>query len=399
MHSSGISLKEMTPRTTPERACKLWNRSKSLRRRVSSSGKVVLLLALAGLATRAWSQQNPARSPHLLTDAALPDAPDVQGSAAQPPIERALPGSIQGVVVDRDGTVCEGARIALVQSSSAPPMLRTATSDSSGRFDFYGVPAGAFKLTISSDGFATQVVSGFLRPGENYEGPPVTLLVTTAASEVRVTASQQEIATEQVREEEEQRVLGIIPNFYVSYAPDAPALTSRQKFHLAWKSLIDPITFLGTGFSAGLEQANNSYSGYGQGADGYAKRFGAGYADNFIGTMIGAAILPSLLKQDPRYFYKGTGTTRSRLLYVLASAVVCKGDNGRWQPNYSGISASLATGGISNLYYPAANRNGASLTFENAAMGIGQSAIQNFFQEFVIRKLTPRLPNYGSSKP
>ena len=156
---------------------------------------------------------------------------------------------------------------------------------------------------------------------------------------------------------------------------------------------------MGTGFSAGLEQANNTYSGYGQGADGYAKRFGAGYADNFIGSMLGGAILPSLLKQDPRYFYKGTGTTRSRLLYVIASAVVCKGDNGHWQPNYSGISASLATGGISNLYYPAANRNGVSLTFENAGMGIGQSAIQNFFQEFVVRKLTPKLPHFGPPKP
>jgi hypothetical protein len=358
-----------------------------------SSGRVVLWLVLASLAARAWSQQ---AAPTLA--AVFPNAPEAQGSAAQPPLEQAPPGSIQGVVVDRDGTVCEGAHVALV-SSSTPPLVRTAMSDSSGRFDFTGVPAGAFKLTVSSDGFAAQVVSGFLRPGENYEAPPVALLVTTSASEVRVTASQQEIALEQVREEEEQRVLGVIPNFYVSYAPDAPPLTSRQKFHLAWKSSIDPITFLGNGLFAGLEQANNSYSGYGQGAEGYAKRFGASYADNFIGTMIGAAMLPSLLKQDPRYFYKGAGTTRSRLLYVLESAVVCKGDNGHWQPNYSGLSASLAVGGISNLYYPAANRNGVSLTFENAAIGIGQTAVQNFFQEFVVRKLTPRLPNYGPSKP
>jgi hypothetical protein len=349
-------------------------------------------LALASLAASAWAQQ---AAPALAAVAALPDAPNTQGSPATSSSDQTASGSVQGVVTDRDGTVCEGAHVALVQASS----VKTTTSDSSGRFDFTSVPAGAFQLTISSDGFQSRTVSGVLGAGANYEAPPIALLVTIAASEVRVSASQQEIALEQVREEEEQRVLGFIPNFYVSYAPDAPPLTSQQKFQLAWKSLIDPITLLGTGFSAGLEQANNSYSGYGQGAEGYAKRFGANYADNFIGSMLGGAILPSLLKQDPRYFYKGTGTTRSRLLYVIASAVICKGDNGHWQANYSVIGASLATGGISNLYYPAANRNGVSLTFENAGMGIGQSAIQNFFQEFVVRKLTPKLPHFGPPKP
>ena len=97
-----------------------------------------------------------------------------------------------------------------------------------------------------------------------------------------------------------------------------------------------------------------------------AKRYGAGYADIVTGTFIGSAILPSLLKQDPRYFYKGTGSTRSRILYAIANSVICKGDNGRWQANYSSILGSLAAGGISNLYYPAQDRNGAGLTFENA---------------------------------
>jgi hypothetical protein len=86
-----------------------------------------------------------------------------------------------------------------------------------------------------------------------------------------------------------------------------------------------------------VEQARNGFSGYGQGSQGYAKRYGASYADSFIGTMIGGAILPVVLKQDPRYYYKGTGSTRSRILYAVANAVICKGDNGRWQPDYSGI--------------------------------------------------------------
>jgi hypothetical protein len=162
--------------------------------------------------------------------------------------------------------------------------------------------------------------------------------------------------------------------------------------------LIDPITLLSTGFFAGIEQAQNSFSSYGEGAEGYGKRFAANYADNVIGTMIGAAMLPSLLKQDPRYFYKGTGSKRSRVGYAVAMSVVCKGDNGHWQPNYSGLSASLASGAISNLYYPAADRNGVSLTFENTGIGIGESAVQNLFQEFFLRRLTPKLLNYGSPK-
>src|SRR4029077_10209307 len=146
--------------------------------------------------------------------------------------------------------------------------------------------------------------------------------------------------------------------------PDAAPLSSKQKFELAWKSTVDPITFGVTGAIAGIEQAENRFSGYGQGAEGYGKRFGASYADLVTSTYIGGAILPSLLKQDPRYFYKGTGGKRSRILYALANSVICKGDNGHWQANYSGILGSLAAGGISNLYYPAKDRNGAGLTFE-----------------------------------
>jgi hypothetical protein len=309
------------------------------------------------------------------------------------------PGSIHGVVVNPYGDVYEGAKVEFAQSDSGESFQRSATSDGDGKFNFDDVPAGAFNLTISSSGFAPQVLSGVLHSGERYESKPIVLLATSATSEVRVTASTDEIAVEELHQEELQRVLGVIPNFYVSYVPNAPPLTSGQKFNLAWKSSIDPISFLASGFFAGVEQATNSFSGYGQGAQGYAKRYGASFSDNFIGTMIGGAILPSLLKQDPRYFYKGTGTVRSRVFYAIANAVVCKGDNGHWQTNYSGIAGGLAAGGISNLYYPASNRSGVTLSFENAAIGTAESAAQNLFQEFIVRKLTPRVPNYGSSKP
>ena len=189
--------------------------------------------------------------------------------------------------------------VELAQIGPAAPTISTANSDSNGRFNFPGVPPGAFRITVSSIGFASQVVSGVLHPGESFEPQPIVLLMAGTASEVRVTASTEEIAQEQVKEEETQRVLGVIPNFYVSYVPNAAPLSSRQKFDLAWKSSIDPISFLTAGAFAGVQQANNSFPGYGQGAQGYGKRFGADFADNFIGSMIGSALLPVLFKQDP----------------------------------------------------------------------------------------------------
>jgi len=207
-----------------------------------------------------------------------------------------------------------------------------------------------------------------------------------------------EVAEDQVKVQEKQRVLGVVPNFYVSYTPHAVPLTSKLKFKLAWKTLIDPVTFALVGVSAGVQQAQNDFSGYGQGAQGYAKRFGASYADTATSAFIGSAILPSLLKQDPRYFYKGTGSTRSRILYAIANSVICKGDNQRWQPNYSAILGGLAAGGISNLYYPAKDR-GATLVFENTLIGTGTTAVLDLLQEFVVRKLTPHVPNSDPAKP
>jgi hypothetical protein len=225
------------------------------------------------------------------------------------------------------------------------------------------------------------------------------LAVAANVTEVRVGLPLTEIAETQVKEQEKQLVLGFMPNFYVSYIPDAAPLDAKQKYELAWKTLINPFTLAWTAGVAGIEQSNDRFPGYGQGAQGYAKRYGASFADNVSATMIGGAILPALLRQDPRYFYKGTGSTRSRILYALASSVICKGDNGRWQADYSGILGSLAAGGISNLYYPASDRYGARLTFENAAIGIGEISITNVLQEFLVRKMTPHARNQNSSNP
>jgi len=229
--------------------------------------------------------------------------------------------------------------------------------------------------------------------------PRLSLSVTGATTEVQVRVTTYELAEEQIKVQETQRVLGVIPNFYVTYDPAALPLKPKQKSELAWKTSVDPVTFAATGAIAGVQQASDGFKGYGQGSQGYAKRFGANYADSFIGNMIGGAILPSILKQDPRYFYKGNGSKRSRVLYALANAVVCKGDNGHWQPDYSGIFGNLAAGGLSNLYYPASSRNGAQLTFENTLLGIAGSGIGNLFQEFLVRRLTPHARDQQARNP
>jgi hypothetical protein len=271
-------------------------------------------------------------------------------------------------------------------------------STDDGQFSFANVAPGSFRLTITSAGFATQTFAGNLRSGENFVVPQIVLMIATAVTEIRVVPSQVEVAEEQIKEQEKQRALGVLPNFYVSYIANAAPLTPKQKFELAGKTIVDPVTFGVTAAIAGLQQSDDELGGYGQGAQGYAKRYGAAYADTVTGTLIGSAILPSLLKQDPRYFYKGTGSKRSRVLYALANSVICKGDNAHWQPNYSSILGSLAAGGISNLYYPAHDR-GAGLTFENTLVGIGATAATNVLQEFVIRRLTPKVPGPDPSNP
>ncbi len=318
------------------------------------------------------------------------------GQTQQAPPPEQPPGTIIGTVVDQSGAVMVGAHVKL--NSQAPSPSQEVLTGDDGQFSFANVAPGPFQLTITSPRFATHTSSGTLHSGETYLVPQIALAVA-ADIEVQVGVSPDEIAEEQIKVEEKQRVLGVIPNFYVSYVPNAAPLNAKQKFKLAWKSTIDPITILIVGAAAGVEQAQNHFRGYGQGAEGYGKRFGAGYADTVTSTFIGGAILPSLLKQDPRYFYKGTGTNGSRVLYAIANSVICKGDNRRWQPNYSNILGNLAAGGISNLYYPAEDRNGAGLTFENAAIGIGATAIANLFQEFVVRKFTPKLPSNTQATP
>jgi len=295
-------------------------------------------------------------------------------------------GAISGTVTDQHGEVAEGAIVELAHDSNDSKKQQVA-SGSNGEYSFSNVTPGPFHITVTAPGFDTKTYSGEVNAGQALLVPAIPLNIATVTAEVDVSLTPVEVAQEQVTEEIHQRAFGIIPNFFVAYDADAAPLNYRQKFKLSWKSATDPVTIIGAGAIAGIYQAADEFPGYGQGAEGYGKRLGAAYADIFAGTMLGSAVFPSLFRQDPRYLYRGTGTTRSRFLYAVSNAVICRGDNKKWQPNYSNFVGSFAAGGISYLYYPAADRS-LSLVVQNSMVRIAESSLAGIVQEFVLRRFT-----------
>jgi hypothetical protein len=212
------------------------------------------------------------------------------------------------------------------------------------------------------------------------------------------TQTEHDKAEQQMKEQEKQRVLGIVPAFNTSYRSDAVSLTGGQKMRLAFRSSIDPFTFAGAFLVAGYHEGMHDDVGFPWGAKGYFERSGAAYLDAFSGGMIGNGILPSLLHQDPRYFRIGHGSTTHRLLYAAATSFICKHDkSGKWEPNYSNLLGNIAAGGISNLYYPS-GESGIGTTFENGFVVTAEGAVGSIFQEFwpdISRKILHKDPTNG----
>ena len=334
------------------------------------------LIIWLSVCTTAIAQQIAAlgAQPESLTGAAIA-APEPQ------------PGSVNGTVEDVNNDIIPGATVVL--EGAIREDHRTAVANDSGFFNFTDLKPGTpYHVTISARGFVDWTSSTVIvSPGQFVFLTGSKLKIAGGETSVTVYSSPEQIAVEQVRVEEQQRVFGIIPNFYVVYDRNAVPLTTKLKFSLALKAATDPVTFIGMGVLAGSNQAADRLD-YGQGAKGYGQRLGAVYADGFTNIMIGGAILPSLLHQDPRYYYQGTGTKKSRALHALSSPFICKGDNGRWQPNYSSVGGDLATGAISNIYYPATNR-GPALVFEGTLISTGGRMVNGLIQEFILRRFTP----------
>ena len=230
------------------------------------------------------------------------------------------------------------------------------------------------------------------------DNPPLlsaVLQVAAASSSVNVTLPQHELAAEQLKTEEKQRLLGVLPDFFVSYAPNAAPLTAAQKFQLGWKTIIDPVSLLGTGISAGIDEARNNHPEFGQGTEGYAKRFGAQYANRVSRVIIGRVVMQSIFHQDPRYFYKGTGSIRSRALYAIGTAFLAKGDNGNWQFDYSDVLGGMASHELSTLYYPSTSRPVRKLA-DDVLLGFAGRAENNLLHEFVLRRFTTHVPKIAA---
>ena len=295
-------------------------------------------------------------------------------------------GSVSGAVTDETGTPV-AATIRLTAEGGWETDIAT---DADGRFGAGNIPAGRFRVTVTAPGFAAQAIEGVVSAGERFDVPTIRLRIVVDAVSVDVKPSVVEVAEQQIQEQVQQRVLGVVPNFYVSFISDAAPLNTAQKFKLSWKATIDPFQFAGVAVIAGIQKARDQFPGFGGGWEGYAKRYAAAYAAESTQRMFTRVLMPSIFRQDPRYFYKGDGTVPSRVLYALSRAVIRKGDNGHWQPNYSSVLGSFAAAGVSNFYYPEEDRHGLQLTLQNVGIGMAFGAGGNVAQEFLWSRLTSR---------
>jgi hypothetical protein len=291
---------------------------------------------------------------------------------------------VSGTVLDVSGASIAGAEVSLMHKGTE---LHSMLSGVSGEFNFTKLPAGSYVVIVNAKDFALFTSAEFVVAAEQtYDVPNVSLSVATESTEMTVHPDEF-IAAEQIRAAEKQRLVGIIPNFYTSYIYDTAPLTVKQKFAMAARGTFDPVSMVGVGVGAAIEQAMDTYPAYGQGAEGYAKRFGAKFADGRSSDFLTHAVFPSLFHQDPRYYYQGSSTIKSRLMHAVGSAFITRSDSGLTQPNYSYLLGDLSSAALSNLYYPQANR-GVNLVFTNAAIGLAGRVAGNILREFSKRATT-----------
>lgn len=314
----------------------------------------------------------------LLVCAVVQGVAETQDVSAPAP----QPGIIVGTATDTNGGTIPNATVLL--QGIMPSDRYTSQTNDYGFFQITGVtPGTSYRLSVSAKGFGDwSLPSVTLMPGQNLEVTGITLAVTDSVT-VQAVVSTEEIATQQVDLETKQRAFGVLPMFYAVYDPHPVPLNPKLKFKLAFRTAIDPFSFGADAFLAGVKQANDSPR-YGQGVQGFAQRFGSNYANGFTDIMIGGAVLPTVLHQDPRYFYQGTGSKKSRALHALSGPFIAKGDNGHWQPNFSSVGGYLASGAIANTYYPDRNR-GTAVVFSTALVDAGGTMVADLIQEFIPR--------------
>ena len=305
-------------------------------------------------------------------------------------------GSIQGKVTDSSDAPILGAVVTVIGTDGN---TRTTATDIEGAFQISSLAPGKYAVKISASGLSDWTASD-VAPSAPPDSRLLLAVMQVAPNITTVTVglSPEELAEEQVKQETQQRVLGVIPNYFVAYQNNAAPLSPKQKFHLSFKLLTDPTTFAAVGITAGIQQAKNSYYQFGQGSKGFGKRLGAAYGTAASSVMITSVAADSLLHQDPRYFYSGQGTRKERAWYAIKSAFRARGDNGKWQPPYAGVIGTIAAAEISNVYYPGSRTQysllGRSLMFHF----VGAIAL-NLGEELLLKRFTSHAPAKTAANP
>jgi hypothetical protein len=359
---------------------------------VNAVCSVFLLSLSVATATRA---QNPIRNEdghraieeqHVAVQPRATDQSRTERTAAM--------ASVSGAVRDVNGGAVSGAEVTLTESGGSD--VRSTVTGADGTFVFNELPAGSYSTAIKAEGFQAYTSAKFILTAQQaFQIPSIVLSIAAISATVDVRPTEV-IAAQQMNAEEKQRVLGVIPDFYTSYVWNAAPLDTKQKFSLAARKTFDPVAFIGISLGAGIEQARNIFPGYGQGVEGYAKRWGALFANGRTSDFLNRAVFPSLFHQDPRYFYQGSGSTWSRVRHAVGDAFVARSDSGHLMPNYSYLLGNISSSALSNLYYPASSR-GAGLILTNAVVGLAGRAGQNLVREFIFKHLTKHVP--GNGKP
>jgi hypothetical protein len=301
---------------------------------------------------------------------------------------------IQGKVTDTSGAPILGA---VVTVHGTDGILQMTVTGGDGAFQISSLAPGTYSVKISASGLSDWSAANVPASIAPESKPLLAVMhVALAVTTLTVGLSPEEVAAEQLNQEVKQRVLGVLPNYYAAYEDHPAPLSPKQKLHLGLKVLLDPATFAAVGIAAGIQQKRNSYYQYGQGSEGFAKRFGAEYATAADSVLITSVVANSVLHQDPRYFYSGKGTTAQRVWYALKSAFRAKGDNGKWQPPYSGLIGSIAAAEISQTYHPGSRTQytllGRSLMFRFVGlMGL------NLAEELFLKELTTHTPKGQSA--
>jgi hypothetical protein len=303
-----------------------------------------------------------------------------------------------GDVIDSHDALVPGAKVRAFDIAH-PADERTTTANDAGHWVLTGLTPGNWTVFVSYPQLTTfHAPKISLKPGEKQEVQGIVLTISPTTSDITVTMTVEQVAEQELKDQEKQRTLAIFPNFNTSYVWNAAPLTRKQKFRLSMRSTLDPVSFGTAAAVSGYQYASNKYPEYGTGAEGYAQYYGAAWGTIFIGHTIGYALLPSIFGQDPRYFYMGTGSVKTRAIHAMASSVLARGDSGHTQFNYSHILGNFAAGYISKTYHPGTNK-GFGLAIDNTLIGVGGQMGVNLVREFVLKRISSGTPKYGKGKP